>query len=97
MPRPRAAGVLGALSIVLRVCAWLLVALVVANALFPAGPRAALLALNGLVSHLVPGFIQGLFVFQTPFEGAFRGDYAIVAIVLLVLDWICCRISASLR
>ena len=92
-----ASRVLGALALVLRACAWALVALVVADAVLPAGPRALLLSANGLVSQLIPAPIQGLFVFQTPFEGAFRGDFAIVAIVLLVLDWICCRVSASLR
>ncbi len=97
MPRRSLPSVLGALAIVFRVCAWALVALVVADAVLPAGPRAFLLGINGFVSRLVPAPIHGLFVFQTPFEGAFRGDFAIVAIVLLVLDWICCRLSASLR
>lgn len=97
MSRALLPGLLASLARVLRACAWALAALVVADAVLPAGPRSLLLPVNSLVSQLMPAPMSGLFVFQTPFEGAFRGDFAIVAIVLLVLDWICCRVSASLR
>lgn len=92
-----AAGALRALALVCRVAAWALVALIVADAALPAGPRAWLLGVNGAVSALVPEAVSGLLVIVTPFGGAFRGDFAIVAIVLLVLDWALCRLSASLR
>ncbi|WP_455138884.1 hypothetical protein [Thermophilibacter sp.] len=92
-----AARALRALAIVCRVAAWALVALVVADAVTPAGPRAWLLGVNSLVSSLLPDAVSGLLVIVTPFGGAFRGDFAIVAIVLLVLDWALCRLSASLR
>lgn len=92
-----ASRALRALAVACRVCAWALVALVVADALLPAGPRAWLLPVNGLVSGLVPDAVSGLFVFSTPLGGAFRGDFAIVAIVLLVADWALCRLLASLR
>ena len=91
---PRA---LSALAVALRVAAWAIVLLVVADAVLPAGARTWLLGVNGTLSRLVPGALSGLFVLQTPLGGAFRGDFAVVAIVLLVLDWICCRASASLR
>ena len=97
MSRSLLPSLLAALARVLRACSWVLVALVVADAVLPAGPRSLLLPVNSLISRLIPAPMSGLFVFQTPFEGAFRGDFAIVAIVLLVLDWICCRVSASLR
>lgn len=88
---------LRALALVCRVAAWALVALVVADAVLPAGPRAWLLDANVAVSGLVPAPVSGLLVVVTPFGGAFRGDFAIVAIVLLALDWALCRLSASLR
>ena len=80
-----------------RLLGWALAAIVVAGALLPAGPRALLLGVIDAASVLVPAPLLGLFVFRTPFGGAFRGDFAIVAIVLLVLDWALQRISASLR
>ena len=84
-------------SLACRVAGWALAALVVAGAVLPAGPRALLLGATGFASALVPAPLAGLFVFQTPLGGAFRGDFAIVAIVLLVLDWALQRLSASLR
>ncbi len=95
--RSGGATALRGLAAALRVAAWVLVALVVADAVLPAGARTHLLALNGAVSQLVPGEISGLFVFQTPLGGAFRGDFAIAAVALLALDWICCRAAAALR
>ena len=97
MRSPLAARALLVVSWVCRVLGWALAALVVAGALLPAGPRALLLGAVGLASRLVPAPLLGLFVFHTPFGGAFRGDFAIVAIVLLVLDWALRRLSASLR
>ncbi|MBM6774137.1 hypothetical protein [Olsenella profusa] len=91
------AGALRVLALVCRVCAWALAALVVADALLPAGPRALLLGVNGAVTQLVPAALRGLLVFATPLGGAFRGDFAVLAIVLLVADWLLCRIAASLR
>ncbi|HIZ17936.1 MAG TPA: hypothetical protein IAA22_02330 [Candidatus Olsenella stercoravium] len=92
-----AASALRLLSIACRVLAWLLVALVVAGAILPAGPRALLLGLNGAVSQTIPEALSGLLVFPTPFGGAFRGDFALAACILLVLDWALSRASVSLR
>lgn len=83
------------ISLACRCLAWALVALVVADALLPAGPRSLLLPLNGAVSACVPAPLSGLFVFPTPFGGAFRGDFAILAVVLLVIDWLVARLSVS--
>ena len=82
------------LSTACRVGAW---ALVVADAVLPAGPRSLLLGINGLVTSIIPGPISGLLVFVTPFGGAFRGDFAIAAVVLLLADWALYRASVSLR
>ena len=79
-----------------RIVAWALVALVVAGAVLPAGPRFLLLGANTFVSGFLPEFVSGLFVFVTPFGGAFRGDFALVALALFVLDWLLCRSSVSL-
>lgn len=84
------------LSLACRCLAWGLVALVAADALLPAGPRSLLLPLNGLASGCVPGPLSGLFVFTTPFGGAFRGDFALFALVLLAADWLLARMSVSL-
>ena len=97
MRSPIASQVLGGIAIACRVAAWALVALVAADAFLPAGPRAALLAANGVAARLVPGPLLGLLVFQTPFGGAFRGDFALAAVLLLVVDWLLVRASASLR
>ena len=91
------ASALRLLSTACRVGAWALVALVVAGAVLPAGPRSLLLGANGLVSSLLPAGVSGLFVFVTPFGGAFRGDFALAALVLLVLDWLLCHAAASLE
>lgn len=88
---------LGIASRTCRVAAWALVCLVAANAVLPAGPRALLLGVNGAVSGLMPAPLSGLLVFVTPFGGAFRGDFALAAVLLLVLDWALCRAAASLR
>lgn len=94
---PAASTALRVCALALRVAAWALVLLVVADAVLPAGARTYLLDANGAVSRLVPGPLAGLLVFKTPLGGAFRGDFAALAIVLLVIDWIFSRASASLR
>lgn len=97
----RAAGAAGtvmrAAAVAARICAWALVALVACDAVLPAGARTHLLAANGLATRLLPDALSGILVFQTPLGGAFRGDYAVLAIVLLVLDWLFCRAAARLR
>ena len=90
-------GVMRVAARVCRVVAWVLVALVVAGAVLPAGPRSLLLGANGLASSFLPSGVSGLFVFVTPFGGAFRGDFALVALALFVLDWLLCHVAASLE
>lgn len=97
MPSTLAGSALRVLSLACRALAWVLVALVVADAILPAGPRSLLLGINTLVSGIIPSALSGVLVFVTPFGGAFRGDFALVAILLLVADWLLGRASASLR
>ncbi len=97
IPRHALGVALRVVAVACRVLSWALVALVVANVVLPAGPRAWLVPITTAVSRALPDAVSGLFVFSTSLEGAFRGDFAIVAIVLLVADWVLCRLSASLR
>lgn len=80
-----------------RVAAGAYLALLVLDVVLPAGARTWLLGVNGLATRLVPAPVQGLLVLQTPLGGALRGDYALAAIILLVIGWLCRRVSASLR
>lgn len=91
------AGVAHALAVVCRVAAWLLVALTVCDAVLVGAPRSALLGVNGAVLRALPSAISGVFVFQTPFGGVFHGDFALAAIVFLLIDWLLSRLSSSLR
>mgnify|MGYP001202734455 CR=1 len=97
MRSPWASHALGALAVISRALSWALAALVAADALLAGWSRGWLLAVNEVVSQLIPALVRGLFVFPTFVGGAFRGDFALVAFVLIVLDWIFCRIAASLR
>ncbi len=90
-------GVARVLAIVCRVASWLLVALTVCDAVLMGAPRSALLGVNGAVLRALPSAISGLFVFQTPFGGVFHGDFALAAIVFLLVDWLLSRLSSSLR
>lgn len=92
-----ASRALSAVAVACRVLAWLLVALVVCDAVLVGAPRSALLGVNGIVLRALPQAVSGLFVFQTPFGGVFHGDFALAAIVFLVLDWLIGRLSSSLR
>ena len=84
------------LALLCRVAAWLLVALTVCDAVLVGAPRSALLGVNGAVLRALPSAISGV-VFQTPFGGVFHGDFALAAIVFLLIDWLLSRLSSSLR
>lgn len=91
------AGAAHALAVACRVLAWLLAALTVCDVVLVGAPRSALLGVNGAVLRALPDAISGLFVFQTPFGGVFHGDFALAAIVFLIVDWLLSRLSSSLR
>lgn len=92
-----ASSLLVVVAVALRLVAILLCCLVVADALFAGEFRVALLGLNGTLTSLIPAPLSGSCVFQTPFGGVFRGDFAIAAIMLFVIDWLISRASTSLR
>ena len=84
-------------AVVARVVAYAMVLVVLGNTFLSGGARAALVDITGALSKLVPPLISGLYVFQSPFGGAFRGDIAIVAIVLLVVDWLMLVIASAMQ
>ncbi len=90
-------ALLGAVGFAFRVAAWAVCALVVAD-IFLTGPaRSAVLPLNTLLARAIPEAISGSLVISTPFGGAFRGDFAIVAVLFFLIDWVFCKIASSLR
>lgn len=91
-----ARGVLLFLSWCFRLAAWGLVALVIVNS-FTVGNRVTLMRITERATQMLPDSLAGLYVVDTPFGGAFRGDFAIAAVVLFVLDWIMARIRRRLR
>lgn len=95
--RSAAARPLHVAAIACRAVAWLLVALVICDAVLVGAPRSALLGLNGAVLRALPSAVSGLFVFQTPFGGVFHGDFALAAIVFFVIDWLLSRLASSSR
>ncbi len=84
-------------AVLLRIAALALCAIVVAGAFPFVSTRLRLTYLVNFVNPLIPDFISGLVVFQTPFGGAFRGDFAFAALVLFILDWICMKVAARYR
>lgn len=84
------------LAWVLRLAAIGLAALVVLDA-FTLGNRLAVLQVTTYVTSLLPDALAGVYVLDTPFGGAFRGDFAIASLALFVLDWVCMRIRRALR
>lgn len=103
-PRARRSGPLAllgslslrALSLVSRIGALLLFLVVMAAALSGNTHRAFIVAGINLASTFAPAALVGKFVFETPFGGAFRGDFALMSVALFVIDWYCLVLSTSL-
>lgn len=85
-----------ALAFVLRMCALLIAALVLILTFVSGAPRTLLLPISSFLNALIPHAIGGLFVQATLFGGAFRGDFALVAVVLLIADWLLCKRAYAL-
>lgn len=96
--RGLAAGLLGLLAVLARLAAVCLSLLVVASAVVSSGAyRQVLMRALDLATSLLPRSLAGLYVFQTPLGGAFRGDLVIAALALFVIDWILARLARRLR
>lgn len=83
-------------AVVARVLAVVLCVLVFVDSLDLGTLHTVLLDVNGFVSNLVPQSVSGLLVFRTPMGGAFRGDFALVAVALFVIDWLLARAAARI-
>jgi hypothetical protein len=80
-----------------RVLAWILFVLVGVLAFGSILGRTHVLEFAMDVTDMLPAAISGVFVWPTPFDGAFRGDFAIAAVVLFILDWLFARLSQAVR
>ena len=59
-----------------------------------------LLCFSGIVvelSRMLPDVIAGYGLMPTPFGGVFRLDYALVAVICFGLDYLCSRLSRTVR
>ena len=83
-------------AVVARVLAVVLCVLVFVDSLDLGTLHTVLLDVNGFVSNLVPQSVSGLLVLRTPMGGAFRGDFALVAVALFVIDWLLARAAARI-
>ena len=99
--RPASGGRSTVLSVLLRfvalaprLAAIALCALVVVGSVPFVANRGIIVDALNMADGLMPDRLVGLFVLQTPFGGAFRGDMALMALALFVVDWALVRISA---
>lgn len=91
-------------STVLMVAAWvarvLAIAIAVCVVVLCFGPALSIVPVADAtywLTRLIPSAIRGIFVFTSPLGGAFRGDFAIVAVALFILDWALMRLSSAVR
>lgn len=86
------AQVLNIAALILRIVAALFIALIVVVCLPVGELRPLLVDAQRLATNLVIPPLRGLLVFAVPTGGAFRGDLAIMAVVLLcgasILDYV---------
>ena len=92
-----ASRVLQIAAYILRALAYLAVIVVVASTFGFASKLPFLGSASGLLMTLTLPPLRGILTFMSPFGGVFRGDFAVTAVMLFALDWICMRISTSLR
>lgn len=90
-------GLLLLLAWAIRLCAFAMVAIVLLNALSLPFFRTTLSTTTDLITSYLPWQNLGLLAVDTPFGGVLRGDLAIVSLLLFVIDWLLCKLRASLR
>ena len=103
-PRPSSgagASTLGTIAhvvaVICRICAIVLSVLVIAAACLSGPVRLYLVGLMNVVGRWIPRPLLGVLVVETPLGGAFRGDFALTAIILFVIDWMLCRLARRWR
>ncbi len=82
---------------VLRLCALVGSLLVVLNSFYATAWHPRFVWLMDQVWHYVPWGRASTLVVNTPFGGKFYGGLALIVLALFVLDWILCRLRATLR
>lgn len=95
----RRAGAI-ALSIVavaFRMCAIAMCAITVVLCFSGLSARLNMVGFVVDLSRAIPAVIAGYGVITSPFGGVFRFDFALVAAVLFLLDYACCRAARALR
>lgn len=90
-------GVLLLLAWVMRIVALGFMFLVVANVLSLPFFRAQLTWITDLITSYLPWRNIGLLAVDTPFGGTFRGDLSLISLAFFIVDWLLCRLRASLR
>ncbi|MGI6230794.1 MAG: hypothetical protein ACOYJL_07825 [Tractidigestivibacter sp.] len=95
--RHATASALRVLRIIARVLAFALLALTVVNVLDPEPLHATLRRINGALTLNLPSQIAGVLVVSTPLGGALRGDYVLLAVILLVVGWVLKRGANALE
>ena len=80
-----------------RLCALAMFALVMLNVLSISPIRSYVTQVTDLVTSYFPWRKVGLLSVDTPFGGVFRGDMALLTLLLFVLDWLVCRLRTKLR
>ena len=88
---------LSLLILAIRLVAIALCALVVILAVPMINNRLGLIQASNFVSSFMPSNLNGVLVMPTPFGGAFRGDFALAALLLFVIDWILTRLRQRLK
>lgn len=59
--------------------------------------RPVLVQIQTVITAFLPEGLRGIAVIPTPFGGAFRGDFALIAVVLFLLDWLFTRLYESYK
>lgn len=90
-------GVLLALAWVFRLLAIAAVAIVLLNVLSLSVTRQVLTNVTDTITAYLPWSGASVLMVDTPFGGVFRGDIAIVAVALFVIDWLLCKARKALR
>ena len=88
------ARIFHALSLLSRVLAYVCFACVVLLCFSTGFLRPFLVQIQTAITMLLPDGIRGIAVVPTPLGGAPRGDFALIASLLLVSDWLFARLYA---
>lgn len=90
-------GLLLTLAWIFRLAAIVLMALVVVYGLSLPVFRSTLATIMDTITSFLPWRDLGLLAVDTPYGGIFRGDLALIALLLFIMDWLLCRSRAALR